>query len=218
MKNQYRLLIIALGFVLSSMNVFAESAESAAEPQPDLANGERLHRTCALCHGRWSQGIQGGRYPRLAGRSFASLQKELHDFRQGIRMSQSMNVVGRVKQLTAKDMFDLNSYIASINLDEKYPLDIPVPAKTDVAKGEELFQDDCKTCHGRKAEGKDSKDSPRLAGQRTGYMLRQVQMFRKKDRHHDNDPDDETFEDYSDQDIHDIMAYIATLDDKKDNK
>ena len=214
--NKYRLLIVALGLVLNSTSVLADPVtKTKAQPVPDLVNGKRLHRTCALCHGRWSQGIKGGRYPRLAGRSQASLQKELHDFRQGIRSSQAMNVVGRVKQLTDQDMLDLNAYIASINLDEKYPLDIPPLKASNAEKGEELFQGDCKTCHGKKAQGRDSKDSPRLAGQRTGYMLRQIKMFRKHDRDHDNDPEDETFVDYSNQDIHDIMAYIATLDDKK---
>ena len=206
--------LLSAGLLLSSATVFAQppTDETVAA---DLDNGKRLHRTCALCHGRWSQGIKGGRYPRLAGRSVASLQKELHDYRQGIRDSQIMNVVGRIKQLSPQDMFDLNSYIANINLDENYPLDIPVPKKGDAKNGKDLYQGDCKTCHGKKAEGKDSKDSPRLSGQRTGYMLRQIEMFKRHDRHHDNDPDDETFIDYTQQEILDIMAYIATLDNKE---
>ncbi len=32
-----------------------------------------------------------------------------------------------------------------------------------------------------------------------------------KDRHHDNDPEDETFVDYSEQELRDIFAYIATI-------
>jgi uncharacterized protein (DUF302 family) len=40
-------------------------------------------------------------------------------------------------------------------------------------------------------------------------------MFQAKYRVHDNDPDDDSFNEYSDPQIMDIAAYLTTLDDKK---
>ena len=39
-------------------------------------------------------------------------------------------------------------------------------------------------------------------------------MFKKKERIHANDEEDETFAEYEPQQIKDILAYISTLDDK----
>ena len=52
-----------------------------------------------------------------------------------------------------------------------------------------------------------------LAGQYTAYLMNQIEIFKHKERYHDNDEDDDTFEDYSEEQIKDIMAFISTLDD-----
>ncbi len=58
------------------------------------------------------------------------------------------------------------------------------------------------------------KESPPLAGQYSEYLTRQIAMFKKKERIHANDEEDETFAEYEPQQIKDILAYISTLDDK----
>lgn len=51
----------------------------------DLRRGERLYRTCAACHGNDAQGIRAVRAPRLAGLDDWYLERQLLNFRQGIR-------------------------------------------------------------------------------------------------------------------------------------
>jgi len=123
----------------------------------------------------------------------------------------AMTVVGGLRNLTEEDAASLAAYISEIDLEERAPLDISA-APGDVKKGGDLYKGDCKTCHGRKGEGK--KDSPPLRGQYTEYLQRQIDMFKKKERLHDNDEDDETFDDYEDEEIEAILAFIATLDDE----
>lgn len=187
----------------------------AAEDEIDLENGKKLHKRCALCHGQWSQGIKGGLYPRLAGMNEEYLVKQFKDYQKAVRQdsySTSMIVIGGLRTMSEKDMNDLAAYISDIDLKEQSPLDIPL-AQGDVKKGKKLYKGDCKTCHGRKGEGKSNKGTPLIAGQYTEYLMTQIKFFMKKQRYHDNDPDDETFKAYTPEELQAIMAYLSTLDD-----
>ncbi len=203
-----------LAAVAAASLCFATLAPAAEEQEPDLELGKQLNRQCALCHGLHSQGILGGKYPRVAGLPDYYLIKALTDYRDGIREHAAMTVVGGLRTMSDHDLRSLAAYLADIDLEAVHPLDVPTPEGADVEQGEELYQDDCKTCHGRKGEGKASKESPQLAGQYDGYMLRQIGMFKEKKREHGGDPDDDTFDDYTDQQILDIVGYVTTLDDK----
>jgi len=187
---------------------------TAEEQEPDVELGKQLNRQCALCHGLHSQGILGGKYPRLAGLPEYYQIKALTEYRDGIRNHAAMTVVGGLRTMSDHDLRSLAAYLADIDLDEVFPLDVPTPEGADVENGEDLYQGDCKTCHGRKGEGKASKESPQLAGQYDGYLLRQIETFKAKKREHGGDPEDDTFDDYTDQEILDIVGYVTTLDDK----
>jgi len=53
-----------------------------------------------------------------------------------------------------------------------------------------------------------------LAGQYTEYLWRQVEKLRKRIRIHDpEEPDEELLNDFSDQEIRDIFAYLSSVDD-----
>ncbi len=75
------------------------------------------------------------------------------------------------------------------------------PEDGDARSGKRLYKSDCKTCHGRKGEGKSRKESPPLRGQYHEYLQRQIALFKNKERIHADDPDDETFVDYEDEDL-----------------
>ncbi len=184
------------------------------QAEPDMERGKALNRQCALCHGFHGQGIIGGKYPRLAGLPQYYLLTMVDKYKSGELEYQAMTVVGGLRNLSKEDIESLAAYLSDIDLATRSPLDIPTPEGAEVEKGEDLYQGDCKTCHGRKAEGSKKKESPPLAGQYSEYLARQIEMFKKKERIHANDEEDETFADYEPQNIKDILAYIATLDDK----
>ena len=201
-------ILVAASAAMMPLQLQAEN-----DPEPDLEMGQLLHRQCALCHGQWSQGIRGGKFPRLAGLPEYYLLEMIEKFKDGRLSKPAMTVVGGLRNLSEDETASLVAYISDIDLDEKAPLDIETfPGDQDL--GKELYQDDCKTCHGRKGQGKPRKKSPPLRGQYIQYLQRQIDMFKKKERHHDNDEEDETFDDYSDEELQAILAYISTLDDK----
>jgi cytochrome c553 len=177
-----------------------------------MERGKALHRQCALCHGQHSQGILGGKFPRLAGYPEYYLIEMIEKFRDDTLSYPAMTVVGGLKNMSEDDIESLAAYISDIDLSEVFPLDIPTP-EGDVEEGKDLYRGDCKTCHGRKGEGKARKESPPLRGQYTEYLQRQIDMFMKKERIHADDEEDETFVDYEPEELQNILAYIATLDD-----
>ena len=177
--------------------------------EPDLAAGEVMFRQCALCHGQHGQGILGGKYPRIASMPEYYLLNALRDYKEGERGYEAMVVVGSLQTADDQDLVNLAAYISDLDV----TLDVPAPEDGNARSGKRMYKSDCKTCHGRKGEGKSRKESPPLRGQYHEYLQRQIALFKNKERIHADDPDDETFVDYEDEDITDILAFIASLDD-----
>ncbi len=208
--------LFLLFILLFTNQASAEDVKKAEDSSDaiDIKNGAELYKKCALCHGQFAQGIIGGLYPRLAGMPEYYVLEQIKKYKEGNRsddFSLSMLEIGGMRDLDEKKSKDLAAFLAAIDLDKHYPLTIPKPMQGDPVKGKELFMDDCKTCHGKKANGKAKKDSPPLAGQYTEYLIRETDFFKAKHRYHDNDPEDETFDEYSKQELNDIFAYIATI-------
>lgn len=187
----------------------AQAADDDEDYEADPAAGEIMFRQCALCHGHRGQGILGGKYPRIAGMPEYYLLNALHDYQTGARGYDAMVVVGALQTAEEQDLVNLAAYISDLDIQ----LDVPGPADGSAKSGKRLYKGDCKTCHGRKGKGKSRKESPPLRGQYPEYLMRQIALFKNKERIHADDPEDETFVDYEDEELVDILAFIASLDD-----
>jgi len=212
-----RVLLAALIAAPVGLSLGAQAADDE-DLEADPGAGAIMFRQCALCHGQHGQGILGGKYPRIAGMPEYYLLNALRDYQSGVRGYDAMLVVGELKTADEQDLTNLAAHISALDIG----LDVPAPEDGSARSGKRLYKGDCKTCHGRKGEGKSRKESPPLRGQYHEYLMRQIALFKRKERTHANDPDDETFVDYDDQDLTDILAFIASLDDlaaeDKDNK
>jgi cytochrome c553 len=197
----------------SLLVALAAAVPLSASADPDMERGKALNRQCALCHGFHGQGILGGKYPRIAGLPDYYLLEMIEKYKDGTLDYPAMTVVGGLRNLSEEDVESLAAYLSDIDLAEVSPLDIPT-APGDVENGEDLYKWDCKSCHGRKGQGKARKESPPLRGQYTEYLARQIEMFKNKERIHADDEEDETFADYEPEEIRDILAFISTLDDE----
>lgn len=193
-------------FLLSLAILSFASAVYAA----DLANGKKISRSCALCHGLFGQGTPGPASPRLAGMPFGYLVKELEHYRDGSRINPRMVVISRLNALSESDIDDIATYYATIQLDDYGLAGIP-RWPGNVAAGEEIYEEECKSCHKGNGLGKSRKGIPALALQYSQYLFRQIKMFQWRKRVHDDDPEDETFDDFTDRQLEDLLAYISTL-------
>jgi cytochrome c553 len=78
-------------------------------PIGSIAKGEALAKPCAACHGPDLKGK--GNNPGIAGRSPSYLTRQLWDFKQGTRKSQSMAPL--TAKLSIEDMIAVVAYAAS---------------------------------------------------------------------------------------------------------
>lgn len=178
----------------------------------DLENGKKQARSCALCHGVYGQGTPGPASPRLAGTPAGYMIKEMEAYINEERINPRMVITADLHRLTEEDIDDIAAYYESINLEKIRPGLGDIPQwPGDIEAGGEIYNDECKSCHRKTGMGKSRKGIPALALQYPRYLYRQIKMFQWDKRVHDDDPEDETFDEFTDKQIEDILAYVSSL-------
>ncbi len=204
----------------------------AYEYDPDI--GEEINEVCAGCHGEFGQGGKDGEYPRIAGQSARFLEYQLILFRARKRPNMAMIEYVDDRQMPDAEIKDVSNYLEGLVLNTKLPpanendpdfdayarlleskmlMQIP-KAPGDIKKGQKSYKKECGSCHGKEGWGSFKKAVPMLAGQYTNYLWRQVEKLRKRIRIHDPDePDEELLDDFSDEELTNIFAYLSIVDD-----
>lgn len=194
----------------------------------DLEKGKEINGTCAACHGDLGQGGKRGEYPRIAGQQLKYIESQLRAFRARSRVNIPMFPYTQERELSDEDITDISSYLTKIELSTRMPdytgnedaltklqmaekvMIIP-RAEGDIQRGQEIFQDNCSNCHGKTARGRGKY--PMLVGQYTSYLKRQVELYLKGDRPHDEEGTSGILNTIKAEDIQDVMAYLTTLQD-----
>jgi len=104
-------------------NVIAHIQTLPDNPAPatiegDVANGARLYRVCAYCHGGQGQGVQALNAPRAAGMTDWYLARQLENFQDGIRGAHPMDFYGFQMGMMANVLHseqDIKDIVAYIN-------------------------------------------------------------------------------------------------------
>lgn len=177
----------------------------------DVENAKRINKTCALCHGQYSQGTPGMMSPRLAGLPREYIAKEMRYYRDGTRDYAPMVVTSQIKQMTDKDIDDISEYLGDLDIRQMGLPEIPEHADGDPESGRQLFMRECKGCHASNGHGKPHKGVPPVAGQYASYLLNQIDRFRSKARFHDDDPDDDLFDEFTASDLDNVIAFVTRL-------
>ncbi len=200
----------------------------------DRDNGREINDTCAGCHGEFGQGGGDGEYPRLAGLPAQYIARQLELFRDRVRPNMAMVEYVDHRQMPDDDIRDVSHYLAGIVLKTRLePVDENAPefdalarlnasrqlmqiprAEGDSVKGARLYRRECGSCHGREGWGDPEQNVPQLAGQYIDYLWRQVENLRNRTRIHDpSEPDDELLDEFSNEELTDIFAYLSIADD-----
>ena len=175
---------------LLKLALFAVAAGSlpavAAPPVPTVSPrvAEIIASRCALCHGADGESASAV-YPRLAAQHPDYLAKQLKDFRDGRRKSETM--ADMAKGLPDEDIASLATYFSGKKAGSRQPGDGDL-----AAVGKFIFQRGnsysgvpaCASCHG--ANGHGTQQLPRLAGQHPAYLEVQLKEFSKRERNNDN--------------------------------
>ncbi|MDK9703617.1 MAG: cytochrome c4 [Sulfuritalea sp.] len=174
-----KLSLMSVGVMLSAQVL---AAPPAAAGSPRIA--EIIASRCALCHGPEGESASAV-YPRLAAQHPDYISKQLKDFRDGRRKSETMAEMAR--GLQDEEIAGLAAFFASRKAASRQPGDADF-----AAVGKFIFQRGnsysgvpaCASCHG--ANGHGTHQLPRLAGQHPAYLEIQLKEFSKRERTNDN--------------------------------
>ncbi len=163
----------ALGCVGSAVR--AEEPDAAAK-----LHAEKVAVTvCGTCHGPQGNSTQR-KFPRLAGQNANYLATQLKAFRSQARGDP--DALGYMWGMAAELDDDTIAALAAYYAAQK-PERVPGGDAAAIARGREIYEHGipaegvpaCSTCHGPDAHG--LQDFPRLAGQHTQYILKQLASF-----------------------------------------
>ncbi len=181
----------------------------------DLDNGYLINKNCAICHGQYGQGTPGRLSPRLAGLPEDYLVKAITEYKLDKRKNPTMMHTSGIGSMSAQDIEDISAYLSNIDLSRDGRFNIDSAMGGSPTEGNALYDKQCKGCHSRDGYGKRSQGVPPLAGQHSAYLFQNLKMFQARLRVHDDDPDDKLFDQINDTQITDLIAYLATLDDRR---
>ncbi|HIG40488.1 MAG TPA: c-type cytochrome [Gammaproteobacteria bacterium] len=197
--------------------------ESQAIGEGDAIAGRSSYIICSTCHGPQGEGNIALNSPKLAGKSPWYLRKQIANFKHGIRGAHKDDTYGQQMAPMAATLLDetaIRNVAAYITTLPESPAESSDMDKgVDIEHGQQLYRT-CGTCHGANGQGNYAMNSPRLSGQESWYMIRQLQNFKTGVR--GAHPDD-TFGPQmismsrflrSEDSVKDVVAYIGTLSDQ----
>jgi cytochrome c oxidase subunit 2 len=188
----------------------------ASRAPTDAVAGRNAFATCTACHGANGEGNPALNAPKLAGQPGWYLERQLRNFRHGIRGAEPGDAVAGQMRAIALTMDDaaIREVVAHVaTLPDEDPR---ATVQGNTARGRQLYAT-CGYCHGARGEGVWTTNAPRLAGMNDWYLARQLRGFKGglRGRHPEDHygaqmaligptvPDDAA--------IDDLLAYINTL-------
>lgn len=192
-------------------------AEIAALPAGDPAAGQALYAVCSACHGAQGEGNQAVNAPKLAGQERTYLERQLHNYKTGLRGSAEGDTLGQQMAGMAGTLVndqavrDVVAYIGTLP-----DTHAPATISGDAENGKR-FYNTCQFCHGPAGQGYWTMNAPRLSGMSDWYMARQIENFRDGLRgYHRHDLYGHQMAMMSDlfqdeQTLNDLIAYLNEL-------
>jgi cytochrome c553 len=201
-------LVVSLVAALAATSAFANPSAVKGDPK---AAESIVTNVCAACHAMDGNSAAAAN-PKLAGLNAEYLNKQLVEFKSGVRKNAIM--AGIVANLSAQDMQNLAAY---------YSAQQPKPGTSKDQQlaliGEKIYRGGvqgagvpaCASCHGPQGKGIPVQ-FPRVAGQHGDYIYTQLNAFRLGTRANDGAKMMRTIATkMTDADMKAVSAYIQGL-------
>lgn len=173
----------------------------------DPARGEAAFVICQGCHRVGALGRADGSYPRLAGQHATVLIKQLADVRSGRRSNPKMLPFADHQSLSVQDIADIGAFLQGLPV----PPDQGQGDGKDLARGRQLYERDCASCHASDGNGDAAKFYPRVSGQHYRYLVREGRMIRDGERRNTNPDMVAAIKYYADEEITAVSDYMSRL-------
>lgn len=163
----------------SWLSAQATFAQASAIPAGDAAAGQAAYATCQACHGASGEGNELLNAPRLAGLDGWYIERQLHNFRSGLRGAHEQDTFGKqmvafASMLDATATRNVIAYLATLPDARAARSSVAGDAES----GRSLYTT-CAGCHGIQGQGVWTTQAPRLAAMGDWYMVRQLKNFRE---------------------------------------
>lgn len=215
-------------FILSLAACNQQPKQTVSEPQTTTkdtlttAQAQQLFGTCTTCHGKQAEGNIGMHAPALANQDAWYLEKQLSNFKNGIRGYDQRDTAGRSMATIASSFTDTAMITGVIKYIKTLPT-IPVAANIpgNIKAGMSHYNMICGACHGQQAEGIESLHSPKLTGIEGWYLVHQLKNFRAGLRgSHPMDKNGAQMQSMAktlqdEQAVKDVVSYILSLQQKE---
>ena len=158
---------------------FASQA-SAEDGEADLERGEELYSLCVKCHKADGGGNSAVLAPAIAGMPSWYVEKQLQNFKSGIRGLHAKDTGGlRMYPMskwlrTEADQEAVAAYVA--NMPATQP-ERELEEHGDAAKGAGYYAV-CGACHGASGEGNQGMGAPALIGQSDWYLKKSIEKYK----------------------------------------
>ena len=155
------------------------ASSSTAGTNVKAAVSEPLYAPCASCHGSEGEGNQKLGAPRLAGQHAWYIERQLRNWRDGIRGTHSEDLYGiqmRPMAMTLVKDSDLEKVVSFIGTLRGEPSKSILQGDGDSGKTSYAT---CVACHGLEGEGNKILNAPKIAGLQDWYIARQLKSFKK---------------------------------------
>jgi cytochrome c553 len=203
---------------------------SCAHADDLLEKGKEINGTCAGCHGEFGQGGKRGEYPRIGGQRAAHIEDQLRAFRGRKRMNLPMYPYTQERELPDEDIKAVSAYLESVVLPTRYPdfkesddaltrltlmekVMVIARAPGNLEQGQAIYQKECFICHGKTGMGRGK--FPRLVGQYTEYLKKQMDAFIGGERPHDEIDVGGSLNALKAQDLADVLAYLTSIQEQE---
>lgn len=200
--------------LLSSLVVASQvwAAAPSAAAKGDATKGKTIvDNVCGACHGPDGNST-APIYPNLAGQYPEYLEKQLTEFKAGVRRNATM--APNAAKLSADDIRNVAAYLSA-----QQPRPHLAKDPVLVAEGQKLYKGGnpgsgvpaCASCHGPTGAGIPVQ-FPRLAGQQARYVQSQLHNFRSGDRTNDGGKMMQVIaRKLTDQEMRAVAEYISGL-------
>lgn len=164
-------LALALGIAAAAWSMPATAA--------DEARGRELYQLCVQCHTETGGGSTLALAPSIAGLPQWYVERQLFNFRDGVRGSHFDDITGmRMRPMarllkTDDDLRAVAAHVAAM------PVQKPAPtlAGGDASRGAQLFGP-CTACHGADGAGNQQLNAPPINHGSDWYLLTQLKHFK----------------------------------------
>ena len=165
-------------FVIGITSAFGILFVFNAHASGDAAKGKAAYAVCLACHGADGMGNKALNSPSIAGLSSWYLERQLKNYKAGIRGADPQDKYGmqmRPMALTLptdQAVADMAAYVASMPRKQ-----VSSTVKGDPVAGKKSYML-CQSCHGPTGGGNAALNSPMLSGQHDWYLVRQIKNFK----------------------------------------